>query len=73
MSLNYLWGGMPYVKKESEDYEVALKEDLDFHGEFELNEDGLMEFVDFLSLRAAIIRQVHRSTLEKRTEFRLTL
>jgi hypothetical protein len=56
MSLNYLWGGMPYVKKESEDYEVALKEDLDFHGEFELNEDGLMEFVDFLSLRAAIIR-----------------
>ena len=55
MSLNYLWGGMPYVKK-SEDYEVALKEDLDFNGEFELNEDGLMEFVDFLSLRAAIIR-----------------
>ncbi len=57
--LAHLWGGQdwPVDKVENEDFEQALKDDLTLHGKFNLNEDGTMQIDDFLSFRAAIIRQ----------------
>jgi hypothetical protein len=54
--LNYLWGGGPFTKTENEDFILAMREDLDHHGEFTCKIDGSMEFVNFLSFRSAIQR-----------------
>jgi hypothetical protein len=54
--LSYLWGGSDFVKNEKEDPIEALKEDLSEHGEFELNYDKTMQFIDFLNFRSCIVR-----------------
>lgn len=61
--LNYLWGGGHFTKTENEDFILAMREDLDHHGEFICKADGTMEFVNFLSFRSAISRQVWRKLM----------
>ena len=58
--LNYLWGGGHFTKTENEDFILAMREDLDHHGEFTCKVDGTMEFVNFLSFRSTITRQIWR-------------
>lgn len=66
--LNYLWGGGNFTKTENEDFILAMREDLDHHGEFTCKSDGTMEFVNFLSLRSAISRQVWRKMMPQFNE-----
>jgi len=54
--LSYLWGGSAFTKVENEDPELAMREDLEAHGEFVCKLDGTMEFIDFLILRSCITR-----------------
>jgi hypothetical protein len=54
--LSYLWGGKKSEKVENENPELAMREDLDTHGEFHCKADGTMEFKDFLTIRAIILR-----------------
>jgi hypothetical protein len=55
--LSYLWGGKKPEKQENENPELAMREQLDAHGDFATKLDGTMEFKDFLVLRSIIARQ----------------
>lgn len=69
--LSYLWGGSAWTKQnENADPELAMREDLEAHGEFVCKLDGTMEFTDFLIVRSCIVRQVFISCLEKKLEHR---
>ena len=60
--LSYLWGGNKKKDfKENEDPELAMRENLDAHGEFATKIDGTMEFTDFLVFRSIIMRQSCRA------------
>jgi hypothetical protein len=55
--LAYLWGGQKWGDRvENEDPELAMRADLDAHGEFVCKLDGIMEFTDFLTMRSCIAR-----------------
>lgn len=55
--LSYLWGGASKpTKVENADPQLAMREDIEAHGEFKLKLDGTLEFDDFLVLRSIIFR-----------------
>ena len=58
--LSYLFGGKKSDKKENENAELAMREALDEHEEFHCEEDGCMNFDDYIVLRAVINRQQMR-------------
>jgi hypothetical protein len=45
---------------ENADFELALREQLNKHGEFKKGSDGALEWASYLALRLAITRQVAR-------------
>mgnify|MGYP001189910006 CR=1 FL=1 len=55
--LSYLFGGKTTDKKENDNAELAMREALDEHQEFRIEEDGTMNFEDYIVLRAVINRQ----------------
>lgn len=67
---NYLWGGKKpdNAKPENENPELAMRDQLDEHGEFACKIDGTLEYPDFLVLRAVIMRQSLRMFKPKRDE-----
>ena len=55
--LSYLWGGSKKAEKpENNDPELAMREALDAYGEFATKIDGTLEYKDFLTFRAVIMR-----------------
>lgn len=54
--LSYLWGGSKATKTENENPELAMREQLDSHGDFTVKVDGTLEFKDLLVLRSVITR-----------------
>jgi hypothetical protein len=57
--LNYIFGSKDQQKEqkpESEDPEVALKDQLDSHGAFNQDEGGIIKFEHLMYLRSVIIR-----------------
>ena len=46
--LSYLFGGKKSDKKENENAELAMREALDEHEEFHCEEDGCMNFDDYI-------------------------
>lgn len=61
MVTNYLFGTKEEAKPENEDPDVALREALDAHGEFAMNEDGVLKWDDCVVLHKTIVRQAMRS------------
>lgn len=60
--LGYLWGGKnKATKPENENPELAMRDQLDAHGEFATKSDGTMEIKDYLVLRSIITRQSCRA------------
>ena len=55
--LSYLFGGKKSDKKENDNAELAMREALDEHNEFRIEEDGTMNFDDYIVLRAVVNRQ----------------
>ena len=65
--LSYLWGGKKNTEKpENADSELAMREQLDEHGDFNTKVDGTLEYEDFLFIRAVILRQALRMFQEPR-------
>jgi uncharacterized LabA/DUF88 family protein len=67
---SYLWGGKKAAdaKPENENAELAMRDQLDDHGEFACKIDGTLEYQDFLVLRAIIMRQAWRQFKPERDE-----
>ena len=65
---SYLWGGKKAedAKPENENAELAMRDQLDEHGDFATKLDGTLEYQDFLFLRAVILRQSLRMFAEAR-------
>ena len=57
--LSYIWGGKKdtETKPENDDAELAMREQLDSHGDFNAKIDGILEFPDLMVFRAVILRQ----------------
>lgn len=53
--LSYLWGGKKDTP-ENDNAELAMREALDNHADFKINDNGTMEFDDFVVLRCVIAR-----------------
>lgn len=75
--LSYLWGGKKSeeTKAENANSELAMRDQLDEHGDFATKLDGTLEYNDFLYLRAVMLRQALRmfqETREKLADQRLT-
>ena len=73
---SYLWGGKKAddAKPENENPELAMRDQLDQHGDFNTKIDGTLEYQDFCILRAVILRQSIRQFREPKkaiTEKRL--
>jgi len=67
--LSYLWGGSKKAEKpENNDPELAMREALDSYGEFATKIDGTLEYKDFLTFRAVIMRQAARMFTPKRLD-----
>ena len=69
--LSYLWGGAkkPDQAPENDNPELAMRQALDAHGEFNQNQlDGTLQFEDFLVFRAVINRQAARMFLPMRDQ-----
>lgn len=67
--LNYLWGGKK-DKPENENAELAMREALDEHADFKIEEDGTMGFDDYVVLRAVIARQTLRHDFAAKENFK---
>lgn len=67
---SYLWGGKKAddAKPENENAELAMRDQLDSHGDFACKLDGTLEYNDFLVLRAVIMRQSWRLFKPQRDE-----
>ena len=60
--LSYIWGGARKNDyKENDDPELAMRENLDGHGDFATTLDGTLEFQDYLVFRSIIMRQACRA------------
>ena len=60
--LSYIWGGARKNDyKENDDPELAMRENLDGHGDFATKLDGTLEFQDYLVFRSIIMRQACRA------------
>lgn len=70
--LAFLWGGArwPPLRVENEDTILAMREDLEAHGDFACKLDGTMEFIDFLTFRSIIGRQINRKIFDEKVELR---
>lgn len=69
--LGYLWGGKnKATKPENDNAELAMREQLDAHGEFATKADGTMDLKDFLVLRAIITRQSCRQFAPLKKQFK---
>lgn len=69
--LSYLWGGKnKATKPENENPELAMRDQLDAHGEFGTKADGTMELKDYLVLRAIITRQSCRAFAPLKAQFK---
>lgn len=68
--LSFLWGGKKAAdaKPENDNPELAMREQLDQHGDFVTKLDGTLEYQDFCLLRAVILRQAIRSFAEQKTK-----
>lgn len=67
--LSYLYGSKKETKaEENENPELAMRDALDDHGEFETNADGTMTFKDFCVLRSIITRQTNRAYAPRKIE-----
>jgi hypothetical protein len=66
--LSYLWGGARAAdaKPENENAELAMRDQLDEHGDFATKLDGTLEFQDFIYFRAVVLRQSLRMFQEAR-------
>lgn len=68
--LSYLWGGSKTTEKkeveENADPELALREQMDAHGEFAQNLDGTLEYEHYKVMRAIIMRQACRAFAPKK-------
>jgi hypothetical protein len=64
--LSYLFGKGKSDKKENADAELAMREAMDEHGDFNCKIDGTLEFQDFLVFRAIVMRQGSRLFEPKR-------
>ena len=66
--LSYLWGGArdADAKPENENAELAMRDQLDEHGDFATKLDGTLEFQDFIYFRAVVLRQALRMFQEAR-------
>jgi len=67
---SYLWGGKKAedAKPENENAELAMRDQLDDHGEFACKIDGTLEYNDFIVLRGVIMRQSWRLFKPQRDE-----
>jgi hypothetical protein len=54
--LSYIFGSGKKQSEENADPELAMREQLDDHGDFKCEMDGTLVFDDFLALRAVIMR-----------------
>lgn len=69
--LSFLWGGSKKASKpENENPELAMRDQLDDHGDFATKADGTMELKDYLALRSVIIHQGLRHYKPQREGFR---
>ena len=55
--LSYLFGKGKDAKTENADPELAMREAMDAHGDFNCKVDGTLEFEDFLVFRGIVMRQ----------------
>ena len=55
---NFLFGNKD--KKENENAELAMREALDERDEYKVDEQGIMDFDDYIYLRSVITRQAMR-------------
>jgi hypothetical protein len=62
--LSYFFGGkkedQEKAVKESEDPLQALKDSLDSHGEFGMDEDGTFDYKSLTAIKAVVLRQGNR-------------
>ena len=63
--LSYLFGGAK-PENENENPELAMREAMDRHGEFQTNLDGTLKYDDYVILRAIITRQAMRQFIPKK-------
>jgi hypothetical protein len=70
--LSYLWGGSakPEKKKENDNAEIAMREQLDEHGDFKVQVDGTLEFKDLLVFRSIVVRQANRHYQPQKEKFK---
>jgi len=70
--LAFLWGGArwPITRVENEDFILAMREDLEAHGNFACKLDGTMEFIDLLTFRSIISRHACRKNFDEKQELR---
>lgn len=68
--LSYLWGGKKAADAapENDNPELAMREAMDSHGDFNTEMDGTLQYQDFLVFRAIITRQSGRAFAPKRAE-----
>ena len=68
--LSYLWGGKKSeeTKPENENAELAMRDQLDEHGDFATKIDGTLEYNDFVYFRAVVLRQALRMFAEPRAK-----
>mgnify|MGYP006950294071 CR=1 FL=1 len=69
--LSYLWGGSNKTEKpENENPELAMREQLDSHGDFHTKSDGTMELKDFLVVRSVVLHQALRHYKPQKDTFK---
>jgi hypothetical protein len=66
--LSYLFGKGKDEKSENMDPELAMREAMDNHGDFNCKIDGTLELEDFLVFRGIVMRQGSRKFEPKRLE-----
>jgi len=70
--LSYLWGGAKSAtdKPENENPELAMRDQLDSHGDFRTKADGTMEFKDLMVVRSVILHQALRHYQPQKVHFK---
>lgn len=68
--LSYIWGGTKAAdtKPENENPELAMREAMECHGQFDTKIDGTLEYDHFIVFRAIITRQAGRMFAPKKAE-----
>jgi len=68
--LSYIWGSGKAEKPENENPELAMREALDEHADFTIEDDGTMALDSYIVLRSVIQRQALRHCAPEKDKLR---